>query len=330
MSPKRLLITGAAGFIGSAYMREALHSGFDVHGVDNFSEYYSPDLKNARLRALNLESAVERLDLRDTHALESKLSQINPDVVVHFAAQPGVRYSRINPVSYLDSNINALGSLVEAMVKTGCRKMIFAGSSSVYGQIDTQSALESAPLGASTSLYALTKRFGEEYLSFLEKSLDATSLRFFTVYGPWGRPDMAYLRFMAAMRLGDNADLFGDMSRMRDFTYIADVTASVLKVTTALLDDVELPSVINVGHGEPRTLAEMIVALEEISGASLNLRHLPADPQDVQKTCADFGLLQSITGSHPATHLEEGLLETWNWLKAIDPEVLRSWIASSH
>ncbi|MBX3608549.1 MAG: NAD-dependent epimerase [Hydrogenophaga sp.] len=319
-----ILLTGAAGFIGMHTAQRLLARGDTVTGIDNLNTYYDPALKQARLDALQGAPGFrfERLDVADRSGMEALFSRQPFDAVVHLAAQAGVRYSITHPHAYLESNLTGFGHVLEGCRAQGVKHLVYASSSSVYGGNTKMPFEESDPVDHPVSLYAATKKANElmaHTYSHLYR-LPATGLRFFTVYGPWGRPDMAYFSFTKAVLEGRTIDVFNHGDMKRDFTYIDDIVEGVVRV----LDKPATPStpegaphrVFNIGNHDPVQLMDFIACIEKATGREATKRLLPMQPGDVPATYASTRALHDWVGFAPATPLAEGIDRFVAWYRA--------------
>ena len=323
-----VLVTGAAGFIGFHLTKRLLATGARVVGIDNMNSYYDVALKVARLRSL-LNSAAfrfEHCDITDHQTVRSLFESCNPEFVVHLAAQVGVRYSLINPSAYFSSNIDGFLAILEACRARPIRHLLYASSSSVYGADSKVPFQESDPAVTPVSVYAATKRANELMAETYAHLFDIpmTGLRFFNVYGPWGRPDMAYSIFTKAALAGKPIDVFNNGHMRRDFTYIDDVIEAVYRLlhlsprrAAALLGQpIERPHIIyNVGNHTPVELLEFIATIEAAVGRKTERRYLPMQPGDVPETFADVSRLACVTGFAPRTPLLEGIGRFVQWYR---------------
>jgi UDP-glucuronate 4-epimerase len=316
----RVLVTGCAGFIGMHCARRLLGRGDEVLGVDNFSPYYAVELKQARLR--QLEGArgfrFERVDLADARAVQALFEREPAEGVLHLAAQPGVRYSLENPQSYIQSNLVAFANLLEACRRHPPRHLVYASSSSVYGANPNLPWSESANVDHPISLYAATKKANElmaHVYSHLH-GLPATGLRYFTVYGPWGRPDMSPMLFARAIAEGQPIQVFNHGDMQRDFTYIDDAVEATIRVLDRPPQAQPPYRILNVGNHRPVRLLDYIAALERALGAKAVTEMKPMQPGDVPATYADTRALREATGFAPATPLEEGLGRFAEWFRS--------------
>jgi UDP-glucuronate 4-epimerase len=315
------LVTGAAGFIGAAVCKRLLGRNERVIGVDNLNAYYDPALKEARVAQLEQRRGFElhRLDIAEAAALKGLVDEFRPKVVVHLAAQAGVRHSLDNPFAYERSNVAGHLSVLEA-----CRhaprpvQLVYASSSSVYGERPIDGPFrEDDALGVPASLYAATKRAAELMSATYSElyGLPQTGLRFFTVYGPWGRPDMAVYSFTRKILAGEPIEVFGQGEMARDFTYIDDIVDGVMGV-------IDNPAAFgqhrlyNIGDSRPIGLMRMIETLEHALGREAVKVFLPKQPGDVGATYADISRLNALTGYSPQVTLEEGLPRFVDWCRA--------------
>ncbi|MFY0636518.1 NAD-dependent epimerase/dehydratase family protein [Maricaulis maris] len=315
------LVTGAAGFIGFHAARARLEAGEDVVGIDNLNAYYDPALKQARLDELARFSGFrfEKMDLADEAAVSGLVADVRPDRILHLGAQAGVRYSLEAPFAYARSNLLGHLSVLEAARNLGdhLEHLVYASSSSVYGERSQVPFRESDAAETPASLYAATKR-SDELMSAAYSDLydiPATGLRFFTVYGPWGRPDMAYWLFAEAMLEGRPIKVFNNGQMERDFTYIDDIVAAVSRVLSHAPDRGR-HRVYNIGGSSPVRLMDMISALERELGVEAEKIMLPMQPGDVTRTYADTSRLEADYGFAPTVGIEAGLSSFAEWFKA--------------
>ena len=303
----RILLTGAAGFIGFHVAKALLDRGDEVVGIDNLSDYYDPKLKDARLALLDHERfTFVKHDLEDPIKIESSF-----DVICHLAAQAGVRYSIENPRVYEQSN--ALGTLnvFEFARQQSIDRVVFASSSSVYGNTDSIPFREDAVEDRPISLYAATKRANELYAYTYHHlfGIKMTGLRFFTVYGPWGRPDMAYYSFTKAILEGVPIDVYNNGDQSRDFTYITDIVQGVLAAIDTPFDY----EIINLGRGKPEKLFDFIAEIERAIGTTAFKNLLPMQPGDVPSTYADVSKANRLLGYDPKVDLTDGIPRFVEW-----------------
>lgn len=313
----KILVTGAAGFIGFHCVRELVKNNIIV-GVDNINDYYDTNLKYARLNDLkNYKNfSFIKLDIaEDRAALENLFSENNFDLVLNLAAQAGVRYSIEHPECYVKSNIVGFFNIIECCRKYNVSKIVYASSSSVYGNLDETPFSESANVNSPESLYAATKITDELFANVYNKiyGLSFVGLRFFTVYGPWGRPDMAPFLFTNAIINDKPIRIFGNGELYRDFTYIDDIVNGIVRVVN--LDFSGKNEILNIGHGSPIKLLDFISIIEKEIGKSAKKIFCDMQPGDVYTTYADTSKLEQLTGYKPSTSLEEGIHKFIEWYK---------------
>ena len=317
-----ILVTGAAGFIGSYLCHYLLDRGDEVIGIDDLNDYYDPRLKEARLERLRPRNGFSFLkgDISSTESLAEAVQGRRIVKVAHLAAQAGVRYSLENPRAYVRSNLDGHLEILELCRHLGTvEHLVYASSSSVYGGNQKVPFSETDPVDHPVSLYAATKK-ADELMSHAYAHLygiPQTGLRFFTVYGPWGRPDMAYWLFTEAMLAGKPIRVFNDGDMWRDFTYVDDIVAG----TVAALDHPPggpgAPHrVYNIGHNEPENLDKFIDILEDVLGVKADRHYEPMQPGDVKQTYADIDAIQSDLGFAPKVTLREGLTEFAGWYRS--------------
>ena len=333
-SSSPILVTGAAGFVGFHLSRRLLRDGRSVVGVDSVNAYYDPRLKEARLQQLQSERGFRfvRLDLADRQATERMFAEVRPERVAHLAAQAGVRYSLEAPHAYTESNLVALGNVLECCRQNHVRHLTFASSSSVYGSNPVLPFSEHHGADHPLSLYAATKRAGElmGYSYSHLFNLPFTALRFFTVYGPWGRPDMALFKFTKAILEGEPIEIYHHGESERDFTYVDDVVEALTRVldrppeaAPEALDRLTDPAsgtapfrIYNIGQQAPVRLVRMIEVLEQTLGRTAQRKILPPQPGDVGVTTADGTDLERDTGFRPRVRIEEGVPRFVEWYRA--------------
>jgi UDP-glucuronate 4-epimerase len=315
----RVLVTGAAGFIGMHTARALLDAGASVVGADNLDPYYDVRLKQARLATLVSETRFrfEPIDLAEAEPTARLFAEGAFTHVVHLAAQAGVRYSLTNPRAYYRNNIVAFGNVLEGARSAQVRHLVYASSSSVYGANHTLPFSEDQPVDHPVSLYAATKRSNElaaHVYSHLYR-LPTTGLRFFTVYGPWGRPDMAAMLFTRAILANEPINVFNHGRMQRDFTYVDDIVEGVVRVLRRPpAATAEAPyALYNIGNHQPVELDEFIATLERLLGQPARRHMMPIQPGDVPATYASIDLLRAATGFAPSTPLAEGLGRFVDW-----------------
>jgi UDP-glucuronate 4-epimerase len=315
----RVLLTGCAGFIGMHCALRLLGRGDEVLGADNLSPYYDVELKEARLRRLEAERGFrfERVDLAEPGACARLFEAAQPECVLHLAAQPGVRYSFENPASYIQSNLVAFANLLEACRRHAPRHLVYASSSSVYGTNAKLPWSETDNVDHPISLYAATKKANElmaHVYSHLH-GLPATGLRYFTVYGPWGRPDMSPMLFARAILEGKPIQVFNHGDMRRDFTYIDDAVEATLRVLDRPPAGEPPYRLLNIGNHQPVALLDYIALLERTLGIQAVKEMKPMQPGDVPATYADTRALQQVVGFAPSTPLAAGLARFAEWFK---------------
>jgi UDP-glucuronate 4-epimerase len=331
---KDVLVTGAAGFIGFHLSLRLLESGCRVVGLDNLNPYYSVKLKEDRLQQLRAHPrfSFARVDLADAAGMQGLFSGRRWDVVVHLAAQAGVRYSLENPQAYVDANLVGFMNVLEGCRHHGVRHLVFASSSSVYGANTRMPFSVHHNVDHPVSLYAATKKANELMAHCYSHlyGLHCTGLRFFTVYGPWGRPDMALFLFTDAILKGRPIRVFNHGRMQRDFTYIDDIVEGVVRVMARPPApdpawDGERPDpgtsyapykIYNIGNNRPVALGRFIEVLEEVLQAPAQKEFLDLQPGDVPATCADVDDLAADVGFKPGTSIEEGIRRFVDWYKA--------------
>lgn len=312
---KTVLVTGSAGFIGYYTARELLNAGHRVIGIDNFNSYYAPELKRHRSGMLEEHDRYvsAEIDLADCAAINRVFEEHTPDLVCHMAAQAGVRYSLIDPYSYQRSNLEGFVNLIEAGRRAGIERFVYASSSSVYGGNTKMPYAETDPVDTPVSLYAATKRSNELIAHSYTHiwGLQTIGLRFFTVYGPLGRPDMAYWSFLENILAGVPIKVFNFGKNRRDFTYIDDAVRGV--IAALFRPGLEPAEIVNLGNHRPVELLAFIETLEELAGKKAIREFVPAQPGDVIATYADIGRARSKLGFEPVTSLHEGLEPFVRW-----------------
>jgi len=324
MTDQAILVTGAAGFIGFHVARQLLAEGRTVIGLDNLNSYYDPALKQARLALLEKEARFSfvRADLGDRETMAALFAQHRFPEVVHLAAQAGVRYSIEQPQSYVESNLQGFLNVLEGCRNNGCRHLVYASSSSVYGANTKLPFSVQDRTDHPVSFYAATKKANEvmaQSYSHLYR-LPVTGLRFFTIYGPWGRPDMAMFLFVNAIMAGKPIRLFNHGKMRRDFTYVEDVTRVVSRLINLVPANnpsaANAPSrVYNVGNHRPEDLMHVVGLLERELGRTAVKELLPMQPGDVVETFADVEDLMRDTGFAPSTPIERGVHNFVTWYR---------------
>jgi len=330
----KVLVSGAAGFIGSTLAHRLLSRGDSVHGIDNLNDYYDVSLKISRLSRLQHHKSFtfEKLDIADRIAMPRLFAEHRFDAVMHLAAQAGVRYSIENPHAYVDANLVGFVNILEGARRGGVGHLVFASSSSVYGANTKLPFSEHDNVDHPVSLYAATKKANElmahSYAHLY--GLPCTGLRFFTVYGPWGRPDMALFKFTEGILAGRPIQVFNRGDMLRDFTYIDDIVEGVVRTidqpAAPNADDRDAASdparsrapyrIYNIGNNQPVKLMRYIQVLEQCLGLEARLELLPMQQGDVPATTADVSDLEAAVGFRPATSVETGIARFVEWYKS--------------
>jgi UDP-glucuronate 4-epimerase len=320
MTQHTILVTGAAGFVGSFVAARLADMGHHVVGCDNFNDYYDPQLKHDRVAALLAPRGIQcqRVELSDSQQVAALFESVRPSHVVHLAAQAGVRYSLENPAAYIQSNLVGFANMLEACRRHRTAHMVYASSSSVYGANTKVPFAESDQTDAPVSLYAATKKSNElmAYSYSHLYDLPLTGLRFFTVYGPWGRPDMAYFSFTRKIVNGEPIPVFARGELERDFTYIDDIVEGVVRLLfkpTPAASGRAAHAVFNIGNHQPVRVMDFIATLEQALGRKAVIDFQPMQPGDVPATYADTDRLRDWVGFAPATPLAQGLAAFYRW-----------------
>lgn len=329
----RILVTGVAGFVGYHVAERFLARGDEVLGLDNLNDYYDVRLKQARLARLESKPAFSffKLDLKDRTDIERFFAEHRPDVVIHLAAQAGVRYSLTNPHVYVDSNVTGFLHILEGCRHTKVKHLVYASTSSVYGLNTRMPFSEHQNVDHPLTLYAATKKANELMAHCYSHlfGIPSTGLRFFTVYGPWGRPDMALFLFTKAILEGRPIQVFNRGDMQRDFTYVDDIVEGVIRVA----DNPPLPNpawscaapdpatstvpwrIFNIGNSQPTQLLRYVEVIEECLGRKASKEMLPMQPGDVPDTWAEASALEEAVGYRPATSVETGVRRFVEWYR---------------
>ena len=332
----RILVTGSAGFIGFHVCRRLLADGHTVFGLDGMTPYYDPGLKALRHRELGehlrFEATIARLE--DREAVLDLVARVRPEAVIHLAAQAGVRYSLENPEAYVASNLIGTFHVLEAAREVGVGHLMLASTSSVYGGNSDLPFTEQDPIPAPLTLYAATKTAAESMSHAYSHlwSIPTTAFRFFTVYGAYGRPDMALFKFVEAIEDGQPIEVYAGGAMARDFTFVGDLAEAIVRLLATppragqpigskdSLSPVAPWRVVNIGRGSPLPVGALIEAIETALGKTAIRHNLPMQPGDMTETYADVGLLQALTGYTPSTDLQEAVnafVEWWRpWREA--------------
>ena len=326
-SSKTILITGCAGFIGFHLAKRLLLNNYAIIGVDNLNSYYDVNLKKARLKLLKEHEnfSFELITIEDKEALEKIFFLNNIDIVINLAAQAGVRYSLENPDAYIQSNVIGFMNILKCCNRHQIEHLIYASSSSVYGANNKMPFSTNDNVDHPISLYAATKRVNEllAYTYSHLYDLPTTGLRFFTVYGPWGRPDMSYFKFTKAIMKGDPIQVYNSGNMKRDFTYIDDIVEGIVRLLGKKPERIQLPTIssnapykiYNIGNNQPVKLMEFISVFEEKIGKKAIKQFLPMQAGDVHETYADIEDLEKDIGFKPQTTINEGIGKFIDWYK---------------
>jgi len=318
----QILVTGAAGFIGADLCQKLLSLGHSIVGIDNFNDYYEVSLKRARYAQIQKHANSARFDMRemdivDRASTSALFSETPFDVVVHLAAQAGVRYSIENPQSYIDSNLVGFANILEGCRHANTPHLVYASSSSVYGANDNFPFKESDRVDDPVSLYAATKKANElmahSYTNLY--GFRCTGLRFFTVYGPWGRPDMAPFRFASRMLKGEAIPVYNNGDMIRDFTYIDDITDGVIKVVESA-SGASNYQIYNIGRGEPVPLMDFVDSLSKHLAVEAKIQMLAMQDGDVPRTMADTSALKRDFGYQPSVSMDDGVSLFADWYRS--------------
>jgi UDP-glucuronate 4-epimerase len=323
--PRRVVVTGAAGFIGSHVVERLLEDGWAVWGLDNFDPFYDRSIKESNLKTARAhpEFHFAEGDLRDTAFLARLFADAKPGSVVHLAARAGVRPSLAEPDLYCDVNVMGTVRLLEAMRESGCDAFVFGSSSSVYGsRTDDKPFVEDEPADSPVSPYAATKRAGEllchTYWHLYDMS--CLCLRFFTVYGPRQRPDLAIHKFSRLLSAGEALPIYGDGGALRDYTCVDDTLDGVVRALDILVRKSERPvfDILNLGAGRTVSVNELVALLAENLNVEAKIEHLPPQPGDVPRTWADINRARAVLGYNPQVPIEKGLRLFVDWFRVQD------------
>lgn len=315
----RIVVTGAAGFIGFHVAKALLDRGDTIIGLDNLNDYYDPSLKLGRLEILRSYPSftIKRCDISDSEAVLDLFSDARPESVVHLAAQAGVRYSLVNPLAYGQSNLLGFLNILEASRINKVRNLLYASSSSVYGISEDLPLSEHSVIDKPISLYAATKGANElmahSYAHLY--GIRLTGIRYFTVYGPWGRPDMAPWIFTQKILAGEPITVYNNGDMLRDFTFIDDASKATLALLDREDDDDDDNVIVNIGNAKPESLSHFIKLLERSLNKKAVINYAPLQEGDVKSTHASIEKLKDLTGFIPATDLTQGLLAWADWYK---------------
>lgn len=313
------LVTGAAGFIGSSLSKRLLEEENKVIGIDNFCDFYNPQIKERNIKEFeeNPNFKLYRVDIRDKEKIDNIFETEKIDVVAHLAAMAGVRPSIENPILYQEVNCNGTQNILEAMKKNNVLNLVMASSSSVYGNCKQVPFKETMVVDYAISPYAATKKANEVMTHVYHKlfNMNVIMLRFFTVYGPKQRPDLAINKFTRLMLEGKTIPMFGDGTTSRDYTYITDIVDGIVRSAEYVLNNEDVYEVLNLGNSSPVSLMEMIDTIGKVLGVSPSIEKLPMQPGDVDRTYADISKAKEIIGYEPKVTFEEGIKNFALWYK---------------
>ena len=318
---KTYFITGAAGFIGSSLAERLLKEGNKVVGIDNFCDFYNPTIKENNIKEINLNENFKlyKNDIRDRQAIEKIFKENNIDVVIHLAAMAGVRPSIENPVLYQEVNCMGTQNILEEMKLNNITNLVMASSSSVYGNCKTVPFKEDMIVDFAISPYAATKKANEVMTHVYHKlfNFNVIMLRFFTVFGPKQRPDLAINKFTRLMLEDKEIPMFGDGTTSRDYTYIEDIVDGIIRSAKYVENNNNVYEILNLGNSTPVTLKEMINTIAKVLGKEPKINQLPMQPGDVQRTFADISKAKELIGYDPKTSFEKGIENFVEWYKII-------------
>jgi UDP-glucuronate 4-epimerase len=328
----KILVTGVAGFIGSHLAKKlAQDESHNILGIDSLSSYYPPSLKERRLKLLPSNVEFQTVDISHRSALDECIKAFRPEKIFHLAAQPGIRLGVDMHHMYIDANLTGFGNVLNSALKADVSSVVYASSSSVYGNVKAAKLSEHIKELHPTSFYGATKLSNEILAQSYSTryGIKTRGLRFFTVYGPWGRPDMAYFRVIASLQLQRKFSLYGDGTVERDFTFIDDV----VDISKKLGDEIEgrssgFSDIVNVGGGNPVSIRQVIELLSDYASKDLRLEEFDSDPSDVAVTNADTSYLESLIGKHAFITFQEGLKKSHDWSRdMVDLADLDEWLS---
>ena len=324
---KKVYITGSAGFIGFHVSERFLQAGYQVFGIDSLTDYYDVNLKISRNRILqnNKNYTYRKIDIINKSELNNSMLEFAPDIVIHLAAQAGVRHSIENPDTYIETNILGTYNILEACRWMKPKHLMMASTSSVYGANKEMPFTETHSTDTPISLYAATKKTGESISHAYSHlyNIPITNFRFFTVYGPWGRPDMALFKFTKAILEGQPIDLYNGGDMLRDFTFVDDIATAIKKLSDKV-PKIDEPKemlkvapwrVVNIGNSAPVHLTKYLQVLEECLGEKAIINNMPMQPGDVSETFSSVHKLESLTGWRPETEITDGIKKFVDWYK---------------
>lgn len=320
---KKIIITGSAGFIGYHLSTKLAKSGFEVFGIDNLNSYYDISLKKSRLKTLSQIKNYKHyiVDIRNFYKLNKLIKLIQPEYVIHLAAQAGVRYSITNPDEYIDNNLNGFYNILECSKNIKVKRFIYASSSSVYGSLNKKKFSEDSNTDNPKSLYAATKKSNELISTSYQNIFDVncTGLRFFTVYGPFGRPDMALFKFTNNILKNQRIEVYNYGNHYRDFTYIDDIVDGIYKLLGKSISSKnvsKLNKIYNLGNGNPQKLSKYIEVIEKNLLKKAKIKFMKMQLGDVPRTSADITMAQKDFGYKPITSIYDGIPKFIKWYKS--------------
>ena len=320
---KKIIITGSAGFIGYHLSTKLAKSGFEVFGIDNLNSYYDISLKKSRLKTLSQIKNYKHyiVDIRNFYKLNKLIKLIQPEYVIHLAAQAGVRYSITNPDEYIDNNLNGFYNILECSKNIKVKRFIYASSSSVYGSLNKKKFSEDSNTDNPKSLYAATKKSNELISTSYQNIFDVncTGLRFFTVYGPFGRPDMALFKFTNNILNNQRIEVYNYGNHYRDFTYIDDIVDGIYKLLGKSISSKnvsKLNKIYNLGNGNPQKLSKYIEVIEKNLLKKAKIKFMKMQLGDVPRTSADITMAQKDFGYKPITSIYDGIPKFIKWYKS--------------
>jgi UDP-glucuronate 4-epimerase len=314
----RYLVTGAAGFIGSSLVHKLSNFGNEILAIDNFSPYYSKQYKKIRVENLLFNENIKfvNCDLNDSQKMKSKIKKFEPDMVIHLAAQPGVRLPLNENYKYIESNIKAFDNLLNILSELKIHGFLYASSSSVYGDTMQFPLTEKSKELSPKSFYGITKLANELVINGMSKNLNfpARGLRFFTAYGPWGRPDMLYFKLIANSLNSQKTTIFGDGTNSRDFTFIDDLISSIIALSEDLsLREPGFSDIVNIGGGSTVSMNSLIEIVSNQINSKIQVEFKEKHEGDVNKTIADTDYLNKLIGFKPTTDVNQGIEQTVKW-----------------
>lgn len=327
----KILVTGAAGFVGAHLCNQILKAEHELVGIDDFNDYYSAKLKEDRCQYLlgRNSNLIKKIGLNDINDLRELIRSFKPDIVIHLAAQAGVRLPRQQYRRYIDSNLTGFTNICSLIDEFSIKNFLYASSSSVYGNSSQRPFKEETEILRPISLYGLTKKINEEFATsfFKNSKTKVIGMRFFTIYGPWGRPDMAYFRLLNSLMNGAKFVKYGDGNLLRDFTYVDDTVNSILRLTKNCSEEREpVSEIFNIGGGKPFSLNQFIEKLENKFGKRILIEQQDSSVLDVNVTDANYDKLQKYIDFHPEIDLDKGIDNLFQWSEEVGSKLMKHWI----